>query len=99
MLYAFRRCLGRLLPTTPRRVLGTGAGFAPWAGGSLTPGPSFCLRCWTARLLATGVRSTGEGAGSCRPGQPPPAAAEARQRADAQPATSLGRSASWLGFG
>ena len=42
MLHTFRRCLGRLLPTTPRRILGMGAGFAPRAGGSQTPGPLFC---------------------------------------------------------
>ena len=36
-LYTFRRCLGRLLPTTPCRILGMGIGFAPWAGGSRPP--------------------------------------------------------------
>ena len=32
-----------------------GAGSELWAGGSQTPGPSFCLRRWTARLLAAGA--------------------------------------------
>ena len=37
----FRRCLGRLLPTTPCRILGMGNGFAPWGRWVTTTGPLF----------------------------------------------------------